>query len=150
VYNEGASALAAENVAANQKKLANMTEDEVAATQLKHTINGYVYCNIPGLNMTTGQRVRWYVLSLGNEDSLHTAHWHGISLLADGKHMDQVVVQSSSLLVLDAYADNPGTWLFHCHLTDHIEGGMMALFTVTGPPPVHTLNGKVRRGYTRV
>lgn len=57
--------------------------------------------------------------------------------------MDQAVIQSSSLMVLDAYTDNPGTWLFHCHLTDHIQGGMMALFTVTGKAPQVQLNGQV-------
>lgn len=35
-------------------------------------------------------RVRWYVSSLGSEDSLHTAHWHGISFNMNGQHMDQV------------------------------------------------------------
>lgn len=48
------------------------------------------------------------------------------------------------MAVLDAYTDNPGTWLFHCHLTDHIAGGMMALFHVAGQAPKFTLNGKVR------
>jgi hypothetical protein len=41
-------------------------------------------------------------------------------------------------------ADNPGTWLFHCHLNDHMDGGMMALFTIEGTAPPVTLDGKVR------
>lgn len=57
----------------------------------------------------------------------------------------QVVVQASTMAVLDAYTDNPGTWLFHCHLTDHIAGGMMALFNVAGKAPTFDLKGKVRR-----
>jgi hypothetical protein len=28
--------------------------------------------------------------------------------------------------------DNPGTWLFHCHVNDHMMGGMATLFTVNG------------------
>jgi FtsP/CotA-like multicopper oxidase with cupredoxin domain len=47
------------------------------------------------------------------------------------------------MIALDAYTDNPGTWLFHCHLNDHIHGGMMALFHVKGTAPTHTLTGKV-------
>jgi FtsP/CotA-like multicopper oxidase with cupredoxin domain len=27
--------------------------------------------------------------------------------------------------------DNPGTWLYHCHVNDHIVAGMQAKFTVT-------------------
>jgi hypothetical protein len=48
------------------------------------------------------------------------------------------------MAVLDAYTDNPGTWLFHCHLNDHIHGGMVALFNVAGQAPSHNLNGQVR------
>lgn len=25
----------------------------------------------------------------------------------------------------------PGTWLLHCHVTDHIKAGMIATYTVT-------------------
>jgi hypothetical protein len=31
-------------------------------------------------------------------------------------------------------ADNPGTWLFHCHVADHMEAGMMASYTIYEPP----------------
>jgi hypothetical protein len=31
---------------------------------------------------------------------------------------------------LDATMENPGTWLFHCHVNHHIHGGMTALYTV--------------------
>lgn len=55
----------------------------------------------------------------------------------------QVTVLPSTMIALDAYTDNPGTWLFHCHLNDHIHGGMMALFNVAGTAPTHNLNGKV-------
>jgi hypothetical protein len=87
--------------------------------------------------------VRWYVSSLGSEDAIHTAHWHGITLNNNGHMVDQVVVQASSAYVLDAVPDNPGTWLFHCHLTDHIHGGMMARFHIAGQAPVQKLDGKV-------
>jgi len=26
--------------------------------------------------------------------------------------------------------DNPGTWLFHCHVDEHLDNGMYALFKV--------------------
>lgn len=46
--------------------------------------------------------------------------------------------------VLDAYTDNPGTWLFHCHLSDHMHGGMMAMFTINGKAQPPALTGRVR------
>ena len=27
--------------------------------------------------------------------------------------------------------DNPGIWLLHCHVNDHIKAGMIARFRVT-------------------
>jgi FtsP/CotA-like multicopper oxidase with cupredoxin domain len=27
-------------------------------------------------------------------------------------------------------ADNPGTWLLHCHVGDHMDAGMFTTFTV--------------------
>ena len=27
-------------------------------------------------------------------------------------------------------ADNPGDWMFHCHILDHQEGGMMSVIRV--------------------
>ena len=31
----------------------------------------------------------------------------------------------------DMKPDDAGTWLFHCHVNDHIIAGMQALYTVT-------------------
>jgi FtsP/CotA-like multicopper oxidase with cupredoxin domain len=28
-------------------------------------------------------------------------------------------------------ADNPGDWMFHCHILEHQAGGMMAVVRVT-------------------
>ena len=35
--------------------------------------------------------------------------------------------------IADTVADNPGTWLFHCHVAEHMEKGMFARFTVRPP-----------------
>jgi FtsP/CotA-like multicopper oxidase with cupredoxin domain len=28
--------------------------------------------------------------------------------------------------------DDPGIWLFHCHVNDHIRAGMLTRYKVTG------------------
>lgn len=43
-------------------------------------INGYMYGNLNGLNMVEGTKVYWYLLGMGNEVDVHTAHWHGHSV----------------------------------------------------------------------
>jgi FtsP/CotA-like multicopper oxidase with cupredoxin domain len=48
-----------------------------------------------------------------------------------GMRMDMVELLPGSMKTVDMVPDDPGTWLYHCHVNDHIIAGMMALFTVT-------------------
>jgi Multicopper oxidase len=41
------------------------------------TINGMQYANLPMMTMKLGDRVRWYVVTMGNGFNTHTPHWHG-------------------------------------------------------------------------
>ena len=109
------------------------TDVETAAwveSNLKHAINGYLFANLPGLDMRTGEHVRWYVISLGSESDLHTPHWHGQTVTVGGRRTDVVEVTPATSVVADMVPDNPGTWMFHCHVTDHFEAGMTALYRV--------------------
>jgi len=99
-----------------------------------HSINGYVFGNLPGLVMKRGEKVRWYLLGMGNEKDLHTPHWHGKTVTNGNRNLDVVELLPGSMLAVDMVADNPGTWLFHCHVADHMEAGMMASFTIYAPP----------------
>jgi FtsP/CotA-like multicopper oxidase with cupredoxin domain len=112
----------------------NPDDEEFHESNLMHGINGFVFGNLPGLTMRVGERVRWYVIGMGTEVDLHTPHWHGQTLLMNGAQMgmrtDMVELLPGSMKLLDMLPDNPGTWLFHCHVNDHISAGMQALFTV--------------------
>ena len=96
-----------------------------------HTINGYVYGNLPIPTMRKGERVRWYVMDLGTETDLHTPHWHGNTVLMMGTRTDSLALLPGSMVVADMVPDDVGTWLFHCHVNDHITAGMLALYKVT-------------------
>ena len=100
---------------------------------LFYAINGYIFGNLPGLVMKNGERVRWYLLGMGNEIDVHTPHWHGSTLTYANRHTDVVELLPGSMAVADMIADNPGTWMFHCHVADHMEGGMMAAYTIYQP-----------------
>jgi hypothetical protein len=100
---------------------------------LFHAINGYVFGNLPGLVMKQGDHVRWYLLGMGNEKDLHTPHWHGKTVDYNHRHADVIELLPGSMATADMVADNPGTWLFHCHVSDHMESGMMAVFTIYEP-----------------
>ncbi|HWQ70119.1 MAG TPA: multicopper oxidase domain-containing protein [Patescibacteria group bacterium] len=114
-----------------KKTMKNLDDPEFQESNLMHSVNGYVYGNLPGLTMKRDQRVRWYMMSIGTEVDLHTPHWHGQTVLMLGARTDMVELLPGSMKTVDMAPDNPGTWLLHCHVNDHITAGMMALFTVT-------------------
>ena len=97
----------------------------------KFAINGYIYGTGPMMTMKKGERVRWYLFANSNEDDVHTPHWHGQTVIFDHMRTDMVHLEPMMMIQADMVPDNVGTWLFHCHVNDHIEGGMQALFTVT-------------------
>lgn len=101
---------------------------------LFHSINGYIFGNLPGLVMKQGAKARWHLLSLGNEKDLHTPHWHGKTVDYQKRHVDVIELLPGSMATADMIADNPGTWLLHCHVSDHMENGMMAAYTIYSPP----------------
>jgi FtsP/CotA-like multicopper oxidase with cupredoxin domain len=106
-----------------------------AEMNLKHAINGLFFGNLRGLVMNKGDRVRWYVTALGSEVDLHTPHWHGAKLLLDGKsYVDVIELLPASMKLADMVARNPGTWMLHCHVNDHMAAGMYTTYTITDAP----------------
>ena len=100
------------------------------SSNFKLTINGYMYANNPLMVMKKGERVRWYLVTIGEGFNEHTPHWHGNVVLADGKRTDVVTLLPAQMVTADMVPDDPGTWLFHCHLSEHMDAGMVALYKV--------------------
>lgn len=101
-----------------------------ATVNHKFSINGYLFGNMPTMKMKVGERVRWYLLSLGDGFNFHTPHWHGNVVLMDKKRTDVITLMPAQMVVADMIPDNPGSWMFHCHVSDHLEAGMHAHFEV--------------------
>jgi len=97
---------------------------------LLYSINGLIEGNLPLLTMKRGDRVRWYLLANSNEDDVHTVHWHGQTVLSNHMRTDTITLGPMGMVVADMAPDKEGTWLFHCHVNDHLRGGMQALFKV--------------------
>jgi FtsP/CotA-like multicopper oxidase with cupredoxin domain len=94
------------------------------------TINGYIFGNVPGLRMKVGEKVRWYVVGIGGENGLHSPHWHGNVVTSEGRRTDVLELLPASMKVADMVPDDPGIWLYHCHVDDHMMAGMSALYEV--------------------
>lgn len=101
------------------------------ATNVKWSINGYIFGNMPLMKMKAGDRVRWYVATLGDFNNAHTPHWHGNTVIAAGRRTDVVSVLAAEMVTADMVRDTPGIWLYHCHISDHMLAGMVARHEVT-------------------
>jgi FtsP/CotA-like multicopper oxidase with cupredoxin domain len=71
----------------------------------------------------------------------HPIHLHGHTfrvLSRNGKALpaplltDTVLMAQQDIVEIAFVADNPGDWMLHCHILEHQESGMGAVFRVTG------------------
>jgi len=96
----------------------------------RYSINGYMFGNMPMLMMKKGEHVRWYLVTLGDSNNVHTPHWHGNSVEFHGHRTDVVSLSPAEMETVDMVPDNPGIWLFHCHTSDHMAAGMVTRYQV--------------------
>lgn len=96
-----------------------------------HTLNGRAYEEwVPPFTAKVGQKVRWGVVSIGRE--FHTFHVHGHRWIGnDGVMTDNINLGPGTFSTFEWIEDNPGTWMVHCHVPDHMEGGMIGHYEVS-------------------
>lgn len=98
-----------------------------------NSINGYVFGNTPGMVMEVNENITWYVIGLGSEPDYHTVHFHGQTYLhktSQTHRGDVVEVFPGTYETVYMLTDNPGTWLLHCHVMDHLTHGMEAKYAI--------------------
>jgi manganese oxidase len=130
-FNEIESGYFMKNAVEDQKyPVAILKNPNFQKTLEYYTLNGFIRGTMPLLTMKKGERVRWYLLANSNEDDVHAPHWHGQTVLANSMRTDTLSLGPMMMMVADMVPDNPGTWLFHCHVGEHLDGGMYTLFRV--------------------
>jgi len=102
------------------------------------SMTGDGHAGMPPLLML--RRGQSCVLALRNETAWwHPMHLHGHSfrvVAKDGQPTarrewrDTVLVPPRGSVDIAFVADTPGDWMFHCHVTDHQETGMMAVLRI--------------------
>ena len=89
-----------------------------------------MFANGPMMTMKKGERVRWYVVTIGEVSNVHTPHWHGNVVLEGGNRTDVISINPAQMQTVDMIPDDPGTWMYHCHIDEHMGAGMVALYKV--------------------
>ena len=128
------------------------------------TLNGKAFPEAPVLRVTQGSRVLLHLVNASGEQS-HVMHLHGYTfriIALDGNRLDRPIAANTVNLAPSQTADvvfkadNPGKWMFHCHIVDHMinpgpqgegdaetpanMGGLMTLIEVVP-------RGKAENGY---
>ena len=101
-------------------------------------IPGNVHTEPPLLTLELGKS---YILELINRTAFeHPIHLHGHSfqvisnngkLLKNPPIRDTVLLQPDDNQEIAFVADNPGQWMFHCHILEHQNTGMTSVIAVT-------------------
>jgi FtsP/CotA-like multicopper oxidase with cupredoxin domain len=94
------------------------------------TIDGRAFVgNTPVMSSTVGQLVQWDVMAMGSEH--HTFHVHGHRwLAAGGVPRDTQTVGPAETFRIRWREEDPGTWLYHCHVEQHMMAGMIGVYRV--------------------
>jgi FtsP/CotA-like multicopper oxidase with cupredoxin domain len=94
------------------------------------TIDGRSFLgNTPVFRARVGQRVRFDVMTIG--DDFHTFHVHGHRWIgAGGQPEDVRTVGPAESFAVSWREDRPGAWLYHCHVESHMMEGMIGLYVV--------------------
>ena len=131
VYDETSSAYFMDNLVLRAKTpIETLTNPNFRQSIMFYTMNGYINGNLHGLTMKKGERVRWYLFSSANGEDVHSPHWHGQTVISNMMRTDTLSLGPMAMTVADMVPVNVGTWLFHCHVNDHLDRGMVAEFTV--------------------
>jgi hypothetical protein len=84
--------------------------------------------NTPTLRTKVGDDVAVHVI--GGDDNFHTLHFHGHRWSRFGQFADCTTVGPFETLSVRWTEDNPGRWLYHCHVDTHMMHGMAGWYIV--------------------
>lgn len=102
--------------------------------ELVFTVNGAVFPDVPKVMVERGGSRVLEVKNVSEMD--HPFHLHGFFFqvleknglpipLESSGNKDTVIIPAQTTLKLLARFDEPGMWMYHCHILEHAEGGMM-------------------------
>lgn len=100
--------------------------------------NGMSKHNIPE-PLERLQRNKTYIFDLNNLTQYHHPihlHGHTFTVLKSNKktitpfHTDTVLLEKNERVQVAFVADNPGRWMYHCHVIEHMDTGLMGYIEV--------------------
>jgi FtsP/CotA-like multicopper oxidase with cupredoxin domain len=95
-----------------------------------HSVNGYIFGNLPGLIARNGERVRWHILDVGAQNEVKASLPLAVPAKLSMKGESTIRFSAGSLTLTDMMADNLGTWALRGRDADYAQAGMAAVYSV--------------------
>lgn len=92
-------------------------------------ISGYMFGNLPGIQLCQHRAVAWHLFGMGNEVDIHTAFFHGNTLLDRGHRTDVLSLFPAIFATAEMAPKARGKWLLTCQVNDHLQGKAPDLLT---------------------
>ncbi|NXW59860.1 FA8 factor, partial [Eurystomus gularis] len=92
------------------------------ASNMMHTINGYMSDTLPGLVMAQQQRVRWHLLNMGSTEDVHSIHFHGqlFSVRTTQEYrMGVYNLYPGVFGTVEMWPSRAGIWRVECKVGEH-------------------------------
>uniref|UniRef100_A0A3B4GZ41 Hephaestin-like 1b n=1 Tax=Pundamilia nyererei TaxID=303518 RepID=A0A3B4GZ41_9CICH len=99
-------------------------------SNLMHAINGYMFGNLPGIELCQHRAVAWHLFGMGNEVDIHSAFFHGNTLLDRGHRTDVLSLFPATFATAEMVPKANGKWLLACQVNDHLQAGMQVFYEV--------------------
>jgi FtsP/CotA-like multicopper oxidase with cupredoxin domain len=118
---------------------------------IEYRINSTPMAHLKPFRATIGETQIWTITNQTKWS--HPIHLHGFFFQVLDNNGDPVrphawkdtvnVPFDQTLHFIVRYNERPGTWMFHCHVLDHAEGGLMTVVELSAEPsgdsnPVHS------------
>ncbi|NWU08078.1 FA8 factor, partial [Cephalopterus ornatus] len=124
VFDENRSWYLEENIRrfCSDPALVDTRDPQFYASNVMHTINGYVSDTLPGLVMAQQQRVRWHLLNMGSTEDIHSVHFHGqlFSVRTSQEYrMGVYNLYPGVFGTVEMWPSHTGIWRVECKVGEH-------------------------------
>ncbi|XP_044526781.1 ceruloplasmin [Gracilinanus agilis] len=128
----------------------NKTDPGFVESNRMHSMNGFLFGNLPGITMCMEDRVKWYFFGIGDIYGKHSIFLHGQTLDYLGHRVDTLSLLPASMVDVYMVAKSVGEWMISCQVNKHVDAGMQAYFKINDckKPSTDKVSGtKVRHYY---
>ena len=85
-------------------------------------INGYMFGNMPDMMLCQHRPVSWHLFGMGGEADLHSAYFHGNTVLERGHRTDVLSLFAATFITAQMVPLSLGRWPLSCQVNDHLMG----------------------------